>query len=135
MIPRRLWKLKLEDGTIEQFIDVRRKVGNRILRAYLLNAIIASNRIETIKASLRGPKDEFQDFAKYIVLKATENGEEFRFLVEAGVYENLRIVATDSDKIAEIQPDEMEKKFTNIAQDPDQWNTSIIMSNDSKVKI
>jgi hypothetical protein len=130
-----LWKLKLEDGTIEQFIDVRRKVGNRILRAYLLNAIIASNRIETIKASLRGPKDEFQDFAKYIVLKATENGEEFRFLVEAGVYENLRIVATDSDKIAEIQPDEMEKKFTNIAQDPDQWNTSIIMSNDSKVKI
>jgi hypothetical protein len=133
--PRRLWKLKLEDGTIEQFIDVRRKVGNRVLRAYLLNAIVASDKIERIKASLRGPKDEFQDFAKYLVLKASENGEDFQFLVEAGVYENLRIVATDSDKISEIQPDEMEKKFTNIMQDPDQWNSSIVVSVDSKVKV
>ena len=135
VIPKRLWKLKLEDGSIEEFIDVRRKVGNRVLRAYLLNAIVASNRIETIKASLRGPKDEFQDFTKFLVLKATENGQEFRFLVEAGVYENLRIVATDSDIIAEINPDEMEKKFTDTLQDPDQWNSSITLSIDSKVKV
>jgi hypothetical protein len=133
--PIRLWKLKLEDGSVEQFIDVRRKVGNRVLRAYLLNAIVASDRIDTIKASLRGPKDEFQDFAKFLVLKASENGEEFRFLVEAGVYENLRIVATDSESISEIQPDEMEKKFTDILQDPDQWNSSIILSFDSKVNV
>ncbi len=88
-----------------------------------------------MKGSLRGPKDEFQDFAKFIVVKATENGQEFRFLVEAGVYENLRIVGTDSEVIAEIQPDEMEKKFTDVLQDPDQWESSIVVSIDSKVKV
>ncbi|MCK5150395.1 MAG: hypothetical protein KAQ65_01080 [Candidatus Thorarchaeota archaeon] len=135
MSTHRSWKLKLEDGIVEHFIDVRRKVGNRVLRAYLLNAIVASNKIDTMKGSLRGPKDEFQDFAKFIVVKATENGQEFRFLVEAGVYENLRIVGTDSEVIAEIQPDEMEKKFTDVLQDPDQWESSIVVSIDSKVKV
>ncbi len=131
----RFWKLKLEDGTVEQFIDIRRKVGNRILRAYLLNAVVASNRVDTMQGSLRGPKDEFQDFSKFIVLKATENGEEFRFLIQAGVYENLRIVGIDNDSIAEIQPDDLEKKFTDILQDPDQWDSSIIVSTDTKLKI
>ncbi|MFW9850103.1 MAG: hypothetical protein ACFFF4_13275 [Candidatus Thorarchaeota archaeon] len=135
MTTHRFWKLKLEDGTVEQFIDIRRKVGNRILRAYLLNAVVASNRVETMHGSLRGPKDEFQDFSKFIVLRATENGEEFRFLIQAGVYENLRIVGIDNDSIAEIQPDDLEKKFTDILQDPDQWDSSIIVSMDTKLKI
>jgi len=88
-----------------------------------------------MKASLRGPKDEFQDFAKFLVLKANENGEEFRFLVEAGVYENLRIVGTDSPEIADIAPDALEKLFTRALQSPEEFDSSIVISLDSKIKI
>ncbi|MDF1537510.1 MAG: hypothetical protein P1Q69_01225 [Candidatus Thorarchaeota archaeon] len=133
MTPVRLWKLKHEDGKTEEFIDIRRKVGNRVLRAYLLDSILESKKFDSTKASLRGPKDEFQDFAKFLVLIASENEEEFRFLVEAGVYENLRIVGTDSQKIAEIEPDAIEKLFTNALQSPEEFGSSIVISLDSKI--
>jgi hypothetical protein len=131
--PESLWKLKWEDGKVESFIDIRRKVGNRVLRAYLLDPIFLEDRIETMSASLRGPKDEFKDFANFLILRATKNGVEFRVLAEAGIYENMRMVATDSEHFASQEADVLEREFTDALQSPNDWKTKIILSPDSKV--
>jgi hypothetical protein len=128
------WKLKLEDGTIEEFIDIRRKVGNRILRAYLLDPLLRADRVDTLKASLRGPKNEFQDFDKYLILSVNYEGMRFRLLAESGVYENLRLVATDSEEIANRNSDELERAFTGALQDFDRWQARLVISPDSRVK-
>ncbi|MBD3406388.1 MAG: hypothetical protein GF411_09780 [Candidatus Lokiarchaeota archaeon] len=126
------WKLKLEDGTIETFTDIRRKVGNRIIRAYLLKPIIENSRIEKIKATLRGPKDEFKDFDKFFILKGKISDRDFRILVESGVYENLRIVATDDTEIVSKTPEEIIKLVTDSLAEP--VNSMIIVSSESKVR-
>jgi hypothetical protein len=129
------WKLKLEDGTIEEFIDIRRKVGNRILRAYLLDPLLRTDRVDTLKASLRGPKNEFQDFDKYLILSVNYEGMRFRLLAESGVYENLRLVATDSEEIANRDSDELERAFTGALQDFDRWQARLAISPESRIKI
>ncbi|MHA1577147.1 MAG: hypothetical protein ACTSU3_07285 [Candidatus Thorarchaeota archaeon] len=135
MTSQKYWKLKHEDGSLEEFMDLRRKVGNRVLRAYLLETISDDERVERITISVRGPKDEFKDSAKFLVLKAFENKVGFRILVEAGVYENLRIVGTDSQQLAEKEPDEIIGIFTDALKNLEDWNTSIVISNDSMVKL
>lgn len=134
MTTPKYWKLKHENGTLDEFIDLRRKVGNRVLRAYLLDTITDDKRVEKLKVSLRGPKDEFQDSTKFLIVKAFENDIEFRILAEAGVYENLRIVGTDSQTLAEKEPDGIIGTFTNALKNVEEWNTSIIVSTDSRVK-
>ena len=128
------WKLKLEDGRVEEFIDIRRKVGNRILRAYLLDSLLQTDRVDTLKASLRGPKNEFQDFDKYLVLSVNYQGKQIRLLAESGVYENMRLVATDSEEIASRDPDELEKAFTGALQDFERWQARLIISPGSRIK-
>lgn len=134
MTASKSWKLKHEDGSLDEFIDLRRKVGNRVLRAYLLDSITDDERVEKLKVSLRGPKDEFKDSSKFLIIKAFENEIEFRILAEAGVYENLRIVGTDSQTLAEMEPDGIIGTFTNALQNLEEWKTSIIVSTDSRVK-
>jgi hypothetical protein len=134
MISGATWKLVKEDSTVDEFIDIRRKVGNQVIRAYLLNDIIATNRVKRIQGKLRGPKDEFKDFANYLILHVRNSKAEFRVLAEAGVYENLRIVGTDSVKFAEQTPDEVIKAFTIALEDPEPNNTTLILSKDSKVR-
>ncbi|TXT57439.1 MAG: hypothetical protein BAJATHORv1_10141 [Candidatus Thorarchaeota archaeon] len=128
----RSWKLKLEDGTIETFTDIRRKVGNRIIRAYLLKPIMEQSRIERIKATLRGPKDEFKDFDKFFILKGKTDIGDFRMLVESGVYENLRIVGTDEEYIASKTPDEVIQILTDSLSNP--VDSLIVVSTDTKVR-
>jgi hypothetical protein len=133
MSSHRSWKVRYEDNTIEEFIDIRRKIGNRILRAYLLDPILDSTEVKSTKASLRGPKDEFKDFDKFLILKAQLEEKEFRILIEAGVYENLRVVGTDSDFVADKSPDELERIFTDALKNFKKWNTSILVGSGSKL--
>lgn len=114
-------------------MDIRRKVGNRIIRAYLLDSVIKENRIERIQASLRGPKDKFQDFAKFLILRANVQKAEIRILAETGVYENLRIVGTDSDAVAELEPEEIVKIFTDALMELESYDTSLLLSIDSRL--
>jgi hypothetical protein len=134
MISEATWKLVKEDSTIDEFIDIRRKVGNQVIRAYLLKSVIETNRVERTPGKLRGPKDEFKDFANFLILHVKVGESEFRVLAEAGVYENLRIVATDSEEFSQRTPDEMIKAFTNALEQPDLNNTILILSKDSKVR-
>jgi hypothetical protein len=128
-----VWKLRLPDGGVEAFIDIRRKVGNRILRAYLLEQTKEKGRVTILDGSLRGPKDEFKDFSKFLILEAESDSEIFRFLVEAAVYENIRIVGTDRDFIAAKSSEELIQIFTDAMQNPDTWNSQLIVSPDSKI--
>ena len=134
MSSQRTWKLKFQDGTVQEFIDIRRKVGNQIVRAYLLEPILESQSITRAEISLRGPKNEWKDFAKFLVLRVTEGENEFGFLAETGVYENLRIVGTDSEEIAQKSPSEITLAFTEALKDPQGCNAVVILSTDSKVK-
>lgn len=131
---RQFWKLKREDGPSQDFIDIRRKVGNQIIRAYLLKPLFEQNKVVKIKAVLRGPKDEFKDFANFLVVKAKCGKNDFEILAEAGVYENLRIVGTNSKIIANLSPEAIVKSFSEALQDPKLHKTSLILSNDSKVQ-
>lgn len=124
----------MENGETEEFIDIRRKIGNRIIRAYLLDPILEAKKIDTVKASLRGPKDEFQDFDRFIILNASSNELKFRILAETGVYENIRVVGTDNKEIAEKSPDDLEKQFTDALQNHTKWNASVTISICSKIK-
>ncbi|TFG14788.1 hypothetical protein EU537_02280 [Candidatus Thorarchaeota archaeon] len=128
-----VWKLKLPDGGVEDFIDIRRKVGNRILRAYLLKPTKEEGRITILDYSLRGPKDEFRNFSKFFILRANRDSKIFRFLVEAAVYENIRIVGTDRDFIAEKSPEELIEIFTDAMQNPSMWNSQLTIGPDSKI--
>ncbi len=129
------WKLVNEDSSIDEFIDIRRIVGNQVIRAYLLDEIMETRRVEKIPGKLRGPKNEFKDFAKFLIVKM-KNGDdsEMKILVEAGVYENLRIVGTDSEQLTKKTRDEVIKIFTDALENPDLNDTKLILSNDSEVR-
>jgi hypothetical protein len=129
-----IWKLQKDDSTIEEFIDIRRKVGNQIIREYLLNTIVNNNKIIRMPGKLRGPKNEFKDFAKFLILDVTIEGSSARFLAEAGVYENLRIVAVNSINLAERDSEDLIRIFTNALENPESYNTKLVVSNDSTVR-
>jgi hypothetical protein len=128
------WKLINDDSSIEEFIDIRRIVGNQVIRAYLLDNIMETRRVEKIPGKLRGPKNEFKDFAKFLILHVKNGDSEYKILAEAGVYENLRIVGTDSEELTKKTRDEVIKIFTDALEEPDQNDTKLILSNDSEVK-
>ncbi|TFG32044.1 hypothetical protein EU527_10975 [Candidatus Thorarchaeota archaeon] len=134
MISEPTWKLVNEDSTIDEFIDIRRIVGNQVIRAYLLDEIIKSDRLTRIAGKLRGPKNEFKDFANFLIVKFNSEESEIRVLVEAGVYENLRIVGTDSEELTQKPRDDLIKLFTNALEQPEPSNTTLIISNDSKLR-
>lgn len=134
MISGPTWKLVKDDSSVDEFIDIRRIVGNQVIRAYLLNDIIESHRVEKIPGKLRGPKNEFKDFAKFLIVKIRNGDLEFNILAEAGVYENLRIVGTDSKILAMKTRDEVIKIFTDALEEPDKNDTKLILSNDSEIK-
>ena len=128
------WKLVNDDSSIDEFIDIRRIVGNQVIRAYLLDNIMETRRVEKIVGKLRGPKSEFKDFAKFLIVKIKNGESEFKILAEAGVYENLRIVGTDSTALTKKSRDEVIKIFTDALEDPELNDTKLILSNDSEVR-
>ncbi|MFX1560431.1 MAG: hypothetical protein ACFFBL_07570 [Promethearchaeota archaeon] len=128
------WKLQKDDSTIEEFIDIRRKVGNQIIRDYLLDKIVRNNRVIRVPGKLRGPKNEFKDFANFLILQISIDGSLARFLAEAGVYENLRIVAVDLTSLAGRNPEDLIAIFTEALENPDPYNTTLILSDDSVVR-
>lgn len=134
MIQGPTWKLVNEDSSIDEFIDIRRIVGNQVIRAYLLDDILKTRRVEKIPGKLRGPKNEFKDFAKFLIVKMKNGNVEFRILAEAGVYENLRIVGTDSEELKKKTRDEIIKIFTDALENPEVNDTKLILSSDSEVR-
>ncbi|MHA2378701.1 MAG: hypothetical protein ACXADS_05455 [Candidatus Thorarchaeota archaeon] len=122
------------DGVIIEFQDIRRKVGNQIIRAYLLEKSFESGRIERTKASLRGPRDEFKNFDDFFVLRATSENIKFRVLIEANVYQNLRVVATDSDSIAQKEPADIVEVVTDALTHPDEYQSTLLLSQNSRVQ-
>lgn len=134
MISGDTWKFVKEDTGIDEFIDIRRKVGNQVIRAYLLKSVIESNRVEKVVGKLRGPKNEFKDFDNFLIVHVKNGESEFKVLVETGVYENLRIVATDSKELAQRTPDELIRAFTNALEEPESNNTTLILSKDTKIR-
>jgi len=134
MISGDTWKFVKEDTGIDEFIDIRRKVGNQVIRAYLLKSVIESNRVEKVVGKLRGPKNEFKDFDNFLIVHVKNGESEFKVLVETGVYENLRIVATDSKDLAQLTPDELIRAFTNALEEPESNNTTLILSKDTKIR-
>jgi hypothetical protein len=128
------WKLQMNDSSVEEFIDIRRKVGNQIIRDYLLDSIVKSDNVIRVPGKLRGPKDEFKDFANFLILQISIEGSSARFLAEAKVYENLRIVAVDSNNFAEKSPEELIEIFTEALENPDPYNTTLVLSDDSTVR-
>ena len=128
------WKLIKDDSSVNEFIDIRRIVGNQVIRAYLLDNIVETHRVEKIPGKLRGPKNEFKDFAKFLIVIVKNGDSEYKILAEAGVYENLRIVGTDSEELTKKSRDEIIKIFTDALENPEQSDTKIILSNDSEVK-
>lgn len=131
MAAGKTWKLKHGDGTEEEFLDIRRKVGNRVIRHYLIKPLLENGPKEIIRASLRGPKNEFKDFAKFVIVHGELEGEQIIFLVESGVYENLRIVGTTNDRLTNLDPDIIIRIFTDITTNASEHNTQIIISEDS----
>ena len=127
------WKLQGSDSEVEEFIDIRRKVGNQIIRKYLLNTIAESKKITRTSGRLRGPKNEFKDFAKFLILEFSIDGLQARFLAESGVYENLRIVAVNSNTLAERSSENLIQIFTDALESPALHNASIVLSDDSSV--
>ncbi|TFF92144.1 hypothetical protein EU545_01815 [Candidatus Thorarchaeota archaeon] len=128
------WKLVNGDESVDEFIDIRRKVGNQIIRAYLLKNLMKSDRVQRIPGRLRGPKNEFKDFDKFLILKVDDGSSTTRFLAESGVYENLRIVGTDSEDLAVATPEEITDTFTTALQEPEQNGVTLILSHGSKVR-
>jgi len=128
------WKLVNDDSSIDEFIDIRRIVGNQVIRAYLLDDIMDTRRVKKISGKLRGPKNEFKDFAKFLIIKMKNGDSEYKILAEAGVYENLRIVGTDSEELAKKTRDEVIKTFTDALENPELNDTKLILSDDSEVR-
>ena len=118
---------------MEEFIDIRRKVGNQVIRAYLLNGVKEKGRVERVSGRLRGPRDEFKDFSGFLILHVRNENSEFRVLAETGIYENLRIVATDSEELAQQSSESVIRAFTDALEHPEANNTQLILSKDSKV--
>lgn len=128
------WNLKFADGTSREFIDIRQLVGNKIIRAYVLKPLLELARVEWVKASLRGSKGEFKDFAYFLVLKARDSQGELMFLAEAGVYQNLRIVGTDRRDLTKRPGSEVIDIFTNASSDPKAHDAILVLSTDSRVR-
>ena len=128
------WKLHGSNSSIEEFIDIRRKVGNQIIRDYLLDNVVKKDRIIRVPGKLRGPRNEFKDFSKFLILQIKMDDTDSRFLAESGVYENIRIVAVDSIKLAQQSADDLLQLFTDALENPDQYNTTIVLSDDSSVR-
>jgi hypothetical protein len=127
------WKLQKDDSDIDEFIDIRRKVGNQIIRKYLLDNVMNSNRVIRIQGKLKGPKNEFKDFAKFLILRISVDDVTTKFLAESGVYENLRIVAIDSMNVAQQSSEYLLELFTDALENPESYETMIILSDDSTV--
>ncbi len=125
------WKLQKDDSTVDEFIDIRRKVGNQIIREYLLDNVVKNTAVIRIPGKLRGPKNEFKDFAKFMILKISLDGVSASFLAETGVYENLRIVAVDSTNLANRISEDLMSLFTDALENPDIYNSILILSDDS----
>jgi hypothetical protein len=87
-----------------------------------------------MNGKLRGPKDEFKDFAKFLILKVSIDNSSVRFLAESGVYENLRIVAVDSNDFAEKESEDLINIFTDALADLEAYETTLILSDDSNVR-
>jgi hypothetical protein len=104
------------------------------VRAYLLKPLLEESRVQRMKATLRGPKDEFKDFADYLVLKAHSKWGDFQMLVEAGVYDNLRIVGADREEMNQRQPDELLAMFADALEDPTSHDVVLLISTDSRVR-
>ncbi|MHA2221072.1 MAG: hypothetical protein ACXAAO_03325 [Candidatus Thorarchaeota archaeon] len=134
MTSKAIWKLQKDDSSTDEFTDIRRKVGNQVIRAYLLDSVLDSNNIERMNGKLRGPKDEFKDFAKFLILKVSIDNSSVRFLAESGVYENLRIVAVDSNDFAEKESEDLINIFTDALADLEAYETTLILSDDSNVR-
>ena len=134
MNPGLTWKLQKDNSTTDEFIDVRRKVGNQIIREYLLDSVVKNNTIIRVPGKLRGPKNEFKDFAKFLILQISIDGSSARFLAEAGVYENLRIVAVDTNNLADRKSEDLIRIFTEALQNPEQYKTTLVLSDDSTVR-
>ena len=134
MSSKRKWTLTSKDGSTETFTDIRRKVGNQIIRIYLLDKSLTDERTEVINASLRGPKNEFKNFDKFFILHIQDEGEEIRFLTETGIYENMRIVGTNSERILELDTDQIVEKYTDALTSPEKYNTKFIVNEDSVIK-
>jgi hypothetical protein len=128
------WKLQKNDSSVEEFIDIRRKVGNQIIRDYLLDPLVKNNKVIRVPGKLRGPKDDFKDFANFLILQISIDGTSAKFLAEAKVYENLRIVAVDSSNLAEKNPEELIEIFTEALENPGPFNTTLVLSDDSTVR-
>lgn len=128
------WKLLKDDSTIDEFIDIRRKVGNQVIREYLLDTVVKSNAIIRVPGKLRGPKNEFKDFAKFLILQLSIDGASARFLAESGVYENLRIVAVDSNNLAARNSEDLISIFTEALENPEQYSTTLVLSDDSTIR-
>ena len=125
------WKLQKDDSTLDEFIDIRRKVGNQVIREYLLDNVVKNTEIIRIPGKLRGPRNEFKDFAKFMILKISLDGVSASFLAETGVYENLRIVAVDSTNLADRISEDLISLFTDALENPDIYNSTLILSDDS----
>lgn len=125
------WKLQKDDSTVDEFIDIRRKVGNQVIREYLLDNVVKNTEIIRIPGKLRGPRNEFKDFAKFMILKISLDGVSASFLAETGVYENLRIVAVDSTNLADRISEDLISLFTEALENPDIYDSTLILSDDS----
>lgn len=125
------WKLQKDDSTLDEFIDIRRKVGNQVIREYLLDNVVKNTEIIRIPGKLRGPRNEFKDFAKFMILKISLDGVSASFLAETGVYENLRIVAVDSTNLADRISEDLISLFTDALENPDIYDSTLILSDDS----
>lgn len=134
MSSRSAWKLKASDGAMIEFQDIRRLVGNQIIRSYLLEGLLSGDRIVREKAILRGPRDEFKDFDDFFVMYMTSENVAFRVLVEANVYQNLRIVGTDNESLAQKDPDYIVALVTDALAQPDRYQTTLLLSDSSRVR-
>ncbi len=108
-------------------------MGNQIVRAYLLERITASGAIDRMKATLKGPKSEFKDFDRYLILSIQNGLDSYRILAQAKVYENLRIVATDNEAVSEGNPEDIIKLFTEPLEDPASYDARLVISETSVV--
>ena len=108
-------------------------MGNQIIRAYLLEEMLSKDLFVKKSVKMRGPKDEFKDFAQYLVLEFKNGKDNLRILAESGVYENLRIVGTDLKDLEKLTSDEIIGLFTNVLKEPDKFKAMLTISEDSKI--
>ena len=108
-------------------------MGNQIIRAYLLQEMLSKDLFIKKCVKMRGPKDEFKDFAQYLVLEFKNENGDLRILAESGVYENLRIVGTDLKDVEKLTSEKIIDLFTNALKEPEKFEARLIISEDSKV--